>query len=144
MPDRTIYTAPLAFPGSGLARQMNAFGGVFPLLTTDLALNRTVGLFVVPKGFILQSWSGSVPDLDTNGTPTLAFSLGDSGSAGRFIAASTKGQAGHHIADADLLSAARGYEFTADTEILWTTTTAAATAAAGSLILYMHGWNKFQ
>jgi hypothetical protein len=76
--------------------------------------------------------------MDTNGTPTLALSVGDAGSSTRFLSSSVIGQAG--TSTQTLASTGLLYEFTADTEIVVTATTGAATAAAGTLDLYLSGF----
>jgi hypothetical protein len=76
--------------------------------------------------------------MDTNGTPTLAFHVGDSGDDDRFLSASNIGQAG--TTATTLASTGVLYQFTAETEIVVKTSTAAATAAAGTLDLYLIGF----
>jgi len=74
-------------------------------------------------------------DMDTNGTPTLALNVGDSGSATRFFSASTVGQAG----TASVASAVAGLHFktTAKTRIVCVPSANAATGVAGSVYLSM-------
>lgn len=138
MADRTIWSAAIPTPGPGNVRKAYVFGDAFAIATGDLALNKTVGLFKVPKGFVVTGVKAYVTDMDTNGSPAVVFSVGDAGSASRVIATSTSAQAGGSptIADSTIL----GYQFTAETEILWTTTTASATAAAGTFTFYMTGY----
>lgn len=143
MANRVAYANPMSTPGGGLARQEKVIGDVVALVTGDLALNNTVSLFKVPAGFVLTGLSGRVDDLDSNGTPTIQFQLGDAGSAARILAASTKAQAGATFSTADMVAAAIGYEFTAETEILMTTSTASATAQAGNIAVYLHGYMKY-
>ncbi len=136
---RNAYTQPQV-GNQGFSRTMKCLGADVALVAADLALNATVALFVVPKGFVLTSLSVVVPDMDTNGSPTLAFSIGDAASAARFIATATTGQAGG--TNTTLVAAGLNYEFTADTEIVWTTTTASATAAAGTIQPRFFGYIK--
>lgn len=113
------------------------------LTTAMLALNKVTRIAQVPKGFVLTGVSGTVPILDSNGTPLLTWGLGDSGSATRLIAASTKGRtSAGTITIADLVVAGFLYEFTAKTDILFTCSAAAATAVAGTLKLSMSGYIK--
>lgn len=139
MADRNAFTQPQGGP-QGFARTMKCFGDDIALLTTDLALNRTVGLYVIPKGFVLTSLSVVVPDLDTNGAPALVFHIGDAADPDRLIAAATTGQAGG--TNTTLAATGLNYEFTEDTLILWTTATAAATAAAGTIKPRFFGFMK--
>lgn len=95
------------------------------------ALNDTVGLFYVPKGAILRDFRFESDDLDSNGSPTITWDVGDSGSASRIIAISTISQAGGRDYAA---RTALGYQFTADTAIFATVHAAGATKAAGNII----------
>jgi hypothetical protein len=138
MADRVAYTQPQAGL-TGESGMFKRFGcSALALATTDLVLNRTVDLFKVPKGFVLTSISVTVSDMDTNGSPTLAFTLGDSGSAARILAAATTAQAGGTTTT--LAAAGTRYEFTDETTIMWTTSTASATAAAGTITVDLFGY----
>lgn len=139
MADRNAFSQPQGGP-QGFARTMKCFGDDVALLTTDLALNRTTGIFVVPKGFVLTSLSVVVPDLDTNGAPALVFAIGDAADDDRFITAATTGQAGG--TNTTLASTGLNYEFTEDTLIVFKATTAAATAAAGTIKPRFFGYMK--
>jgi hypothetical protein len=139
MPDRNAFTQP-QIGGQGFARTMKCLGSDTALLTTDLALNRTVGLFMAPKGFVLTSLSVVVPDLDTNGAPALVFAIGDASDDDRFITAATTGQAGG--TNTTLAATGLNYEFAEDTLIVWKSTTAAATAAAGTIKPRFFGYMK--
>lgn len=138
MADRNAYRQPQT-GGQGFARTMKCIGSDVALVTGDLALNKTVGLFVVPKGFVLTSLSVVVPDLDT-GTPALVFAIGDAVDDDRFITGATTAQAGG--TNTTLAASGLNYEFTEDTEIVWKTTTAAATAAAGTVKPRFFGYMK--
>lgn len=137
MAPRVAYTQPQAGP-QGFARTKKVFGGTVNLLTTDLALNAQTAVCRVPAGFVLQNYTLTVTDLDSNGAPTIQLQLGDSGSAARIMAANTVGQAGGTVT----MLAASGsyYQFTDDTDILLTASTAAATAAAGTATVYLEGF----
>lgn len=95
--------------------------------------NDEVSLFYLPKGAVVTGVQIYATDMDTNGTPTLAFDIGDSGDEDRLIAASTVGQAG--TGNYTGLVAATGflYKYTADTEIKAYVQAVAATGAAGTL-----------
>lgn len=139
MANRNDYTQPQAGL-LGFARTAKVFGRRVNLATTDLALNATVAAFVVPRGFVVTGIIAVATDMDTNGTATLALSVGDAGSATRFLSSSNIGQTG--TSTTTLASTGLLYEFTADTEIVVTASTAAATAAAGTLDLYLTGFAK--
>jgi hypothetical protein len=74
-------------------------------------------------------------DMDTNGTPTLAFNIGDAGDVDRLFAATTAGQA----AGITRMTAATGFGHRYDDETLITgaPSTNAATGAAGTLELFV-------
>lgn len=139
MPDRRGYRQPQV-GAQGFARTMKALGGPVSLVATDLAVNKTVGLFVVPKGFVLTSLSVTATDMDTNGTAALVFSIGDAGDPDRFVDSANTAQAGGTTTT--LAAAGAGYEFTEDTEIVWVTEVAAATAAAGTVSATFFGYVK--
>jgi hypothetical protein len=139
MPDRVAYSQPQAGP-QGFARTMKCYGADVAILAADLALNKTVGMFKVPAGFVLTSLAVTVTDMDTNGAPAVKFDIGDAGSANRFVVAATTAQAGGTTTTLD--AAGLNYEFTADTEIVWKTNTAAATAAAGTAQVRFFGYIK--
>lgn len=140
MADRNSYTQPQAGL-LGEAGTMKRFGcSATVIATTDLTLNKTIGIFKVPKGFVLTSLSVTVSDMDTNGSPALVFNIGDSGDADRFIASATTAQAGG--TNTTLASTGVRYEFTDETEIVWTTATASATAAAGTLSVDFFGYAR--
>lgn len=108
------------------------------LATGALALNKTSRILRVPKGFILTGFRFRIGDADSNGAPAYVFSIGDAGSANRIATTQTTGQAGGEITalnDTGFL-----YEFTADTDILLTSTTAAATAQAAAFKIALQGY----
>lgn len=138
MADRVAYTQP-QIGLTGESGTFKRFGcSATALATTDLAINKTVGLFKVPKGFVLTSLSATVSDMDTNGSPALVFHIGDASDNDRFIASATTGQAGG--TNTTLATAGIRYEFTDETEIVWTTATASATAAAGTITADFFGY----
>jgi hypothetical protein len=75
-------------------------------------------------------------DMDTNGTPTLAFNVGDADDADRLFAASTVGQA----AGIARMTATTGFGHRYDdpTLIVGVPSTNAATGAAGTLELFLY------
>lgn len=139
MADRNDYRQPQT-GAQGFAGTMKTIGRVVSLATTDLALNKTVAAFVVPKGFVVTGIIAVATDMDTNGTPTLTLSVGDAASGTRYLSASNIGQAG--TSTTTLAATGLLYENTADTEIVITASAAAATAAAGTLSLYLVGFVK--
>lgn len=112
------------------------------LTTAMLVLNKTTRIAQVPKGFVLTGIGLIIPDMDSNGSPTLVFSIGDATTAARIISVSTAAQAGGTLSTANLVTAAMLDEYTAKTDIIWKTTTAAATAVAGTVKGILSGYIK--
>lgn len=140
MADRVGYKQPQS-GARGFARTMKCFGADIDLVAGDLALNKTVDIMVIPKGFVLTSLSVVVPDMDSNGSPTLTFAIGDATDDDRYIATgATTGQAGG--TNTTLASTGLNYEFTDDTVITWKTSAAAATAVAGTIKPRFFGYIK--
>lgn len=137
MATRVDYRQPQA-GGVGYARTMKAFGRRVTMKTTDLASGAVVAAFKVPAGFVVTGIIAVATDMDTNGSPALALSVGDSGSATRYLSSSTIGQAG--TSTQTLASTGLLYQYAVDTEILITASTAAATPAAGTVDLYLIGF----
>lgn len=139
MTTRIDYAQP-QIGGQGFARTNKTLGRRVTLGTTDIAVGAVTAAFKVPAGFFVTGIIAVSTDMDSNGSPTLALSVGDSGSATRFLSSSTIGQAG--TTTQTLASTGLLYEYTADTDILVTATTGSATAVAGTLDLYLTGFMK--
>ena len=137
MAPRVAYSQPQAGP-QGFARTKKVFGGTVSLATTDLVTTAQTAIMRVPAGFVVTNIYALASDMDSDGTPTLAFNLGDSGSAARLLSASTIGQAG--TSTTSLAAAGLYYQFTADTDIILQPSANAATAVAGTLTTYLEGF----
>lgn len=87
----------------------------------------------IPAGHSLVGITLSCTDIDTDGSPTVTLSVGISGTAAKFISASTIGQGGG-IARMSV-GAALGYSPTSDTPVIVTIADAATAAAEGTLKL---------
>lgn len=94
-----------------------------------------ITLFRVPRGAVVTSARIAATDMDTNASPTLAFNVGDAGSATRLFAASAVGQAGTF--STAMQPTALLYKYTADTLIQAAVSAVAATGAAGTLTLVL-------
>lgn len=137
MATRTDFTQPQAGL-QGFARTNKTFGRRVSLATTDLATGSVVEAFIVPAGFTVTGIIAVATDMDSNGSPTIAISVGDSGSSTRFLSSSnigTNGSSTTTLASTGLL-----FAYTTDTKILVTMTTGSATAVAGTLDLYLTGF----
>lgn len=137
MADRIAFTQPQT-GGQGFARTMKTLGGVVNLLAADMVTANTVQLLQVPRGFVLTGVYLALTDIDTNGSPTVAVTLGDAASAARFVASSTIGQAGGSTTT--LAATGLYYAFPADTNIALTFGTGSATAVAGTATVYLTGF----
>lgn len=136
MTTRTDFVQPQAGL-QGFARTNKMFGRRVTLTAADLVTGQVVEAFIIPAGFMATALFAVATDMDSNGSPTLAISVGDSGSSVRFLSSSTVGQAG--TSTSTIASTGLLYTFTADTKILVTMTTGSATAVAGTLDLYIAG-----
>lgn len=137
MTTRTDFTQPQQGLLGG-ARNMKSYGRRVNMATGDLTTGNIVEAFVVPAGFTVTGIIAVASDMDSNGSPTLALSVGDAGSGTRFLSSSNIGQAG--TSTQTLASTGLLFAYTADTKILVTATTGSATAVAGTLDLYLTGF----
>lgn len=126
---------PSAIPG--VALQVLPF--TVTLETGALASGQVSRIGKVRKGFRLWGLVGVFPDLDSGGSPALAWDLGDAGDQNRLIAASQVGRTAGQLNSDDLATTAIGHTFEADTDILLTVTGAAATAVAGEITIGLIG-----
>ncbi|MGL4975991.1 MAG: hypothetical protein ACRC56_11905 [Bosea sp. (in: a-proteobacteria)] len=124
--------------GYGEAGTLKVIGGPVAVPVGGLALNAVTPVLRVPAGFTVFDLTVMCSDMDTGGTPTLVFGVGDAGNATRLATGITVGQAGG-ANQAALSATAIGYRFPAETTIHLIATTAAATAAAGTATVYLRG-----
>jgi hypothetical protein len=101
-------------------------------VTTSLAANDTITGPSIPANCTLLDVILDADDLDT-GTPAIKFDVGVSGTAAKFISASTVAQGGG-VQHANVAGTV-GYTPTSDTAVIAKVNTAAATAAAGTVRL---------
>lgn len=118
--------------GPGVHRQECIAEAIVEMTTAMIDnANDEVGLFRLPKGAVVTGVVAAATDMDTGGSPALAFDIGDDSDEDRLMAASTIGQAGtlsNSLARTGFL-----YKYTSDTLIKAYVQTAAATGAAGTL-----------
>jgi hypothetical protein len=122
--------------GQGFIRTAKVFGRKVNISAADLAAGGVVGMFQVPRYFLVLGAFGNVSKLDT-GAVALKFDIGDPGLANRFLAASTAGQAGGTITT--LAATGFNYPIYSETEIQFALNTAPGAAAAGILEYYLWG-----
>lgn len=127
----------VATAAPGMGGTVKAFRATIALATGDLDLNDVHQALDLPAGFICTGGAIWATDMDTAGSPTLAFNVGISGTAALFFAASNVGQAG--TASTALAVAGYGYATTAKTRVIVTVSAAATTAAAGTLNIVLFG-----
>ena len=120
----------------GFARTMKAYGRKVNIAVADInTLGNTIGLFVIPKDFVITGMIG--PQVPAFGT-SFTYSLGDAGSSNRYLTATSGATA---AALAAMAATGMFFRTTADTEILLAVTAAATAAqAAGVLELYFTGF----
>lgn len=125
--------------GPGVAREQIVIPAIVAMTTAMIDnANDEVGLFWVPKGFVVTGITAWATDMDTNGTPALLFDIGDDSDEDRLLAGSTIGQAA--TSSSAIATAGFLYKYTAKTLIKAYVKTAAATAAAGTLYVAVTGF----
>jgi hypothetical protein len=135
MADRSAWSQPQIGP-EGFANTAKVFGGKpLAIIAGDIALNKTTGLLVVPKGFVVTDGKFVISKLDTGAA--LMLSIGDMAVPDRFMVAANTGQAG---GTATLNPTGLFYEFLADTEVIMKATVAAAGWQAGNVTPYLFGF----
>lgn len=118
--------------GPGWARQVIEDSVIIACTTAMIDnTNDSVGLMYLPAGAVILGATLSSTDMDTNGTPTIAWNVGDSGSNSRIFSASTVSQAG--TLSTAIAQGAHLYKYTSRTQLRAYISTAAATGAAGTL-----------
>lgn len=127
----------VATAAPGMGGSVKAFRATIALASGDLTLNAVHQALDLPAGFICTGGAIWATDMDTGGSPALAFHVGDAADADRFFVASNVGQAG--TASTALAVTGYGAATTAKTRVIVTVSTAAATAAAGTLNLVLFG-----
>lgn len=118
--------------GTGASRSLITDTVTVSLTTAMIDnVNDEVELLYVPAGAVFDSAVISASDMDTNGTPTLAFDVGDDSDEDRIFAASAVGQ-GATMSTA-WARTAHGYKWTSKTKIKAFIQAVSATGAAGTL-----------
>jgi hypothetical protein len=120
-------------PHSPSANVLMAATVSYSIATTELELDDIVQMVKVPAGATVYDVILVSTDVDTNGTPTAKFDVGDGADDDYYIAASTIPQAGGIVRSNALTAKPKTY--TVDDTIDLHVDTAAATAAAGTVSL---------
>lgn len=123
--------------GHGMANNLKALEATVNC-TAALTTADTLRFFRPPRGFVVVMAQLESDDLDTGGSPTLTFNVGDAGDADRLFATSNVGQAG----TAAVATVATGifYEYDGATDVVAVPAANAATGAAGNVRLCLIGF----
>ena len=114
--------------GQGFARTVKTIGRAVTISAADSVSTNTVGAFTVPAGFTVTSII-----VISTALGSIAFTIGDSGSANRYLTTGVQSATNVTLATAGLL-----YKNTTETEVLITIGTGAATA--GTITVYITGF----
>jgi hypothetical protein len=107
-------------------------------VTTTAAVTTadTLNLCYLPKNAVIWGFECKATQMDTNGSPTLAWNVGDSGSATRFFAATTVGRTAtpqwKNETDATATHSGVGFQTTGLTLVTAVPSANPATGAAGT------------
>lgn len=119
-------------PGAGASRSIVTYAKSYAITTAMIDnTNDSIELCYVPAGAVIVGITLGATDMDTNGTPTLKFDVGDSGDQDRLIVATTIGQTGGTTTT--LATTGIGYKYTTATKIVAYVNAVSATGAAGTL-----------
>lgn len=97
----------------------------------QLTLNALFGSIKVPKGAVIIGVHLMSTDIDTNGTPLVTLSVGDTSDDDRLMTANTAGQAGGYANT--LATTGFAYQYTSETTVQVKVKAIPATAAAGTI-----------
>lgn len=122
---------PVRGPGWS-SQEITAYAEITP---TTLGAGDTFDMIRVPNGAIITGVTLYADDLDSNVSPTLTLSVGDSSSSTRFISASTIGQAGGFTSTVASGTGAMFFKYTSESNIRVTSTAASATYQSGKIKL---------
>lgn len=130
----TTFTAPALGTPAAAPRDAGDAMTIYSevALTVAPVINDVFQMINVPAGARIIDWTLGSDDIDSNGAPAVAMSLGDGNVTGRYVSASTIGQTGAAPVNA-LLKTGYAFVYTvADTiDILFTA--APATFQAGTI-----------
>lgn len=123
---------------SGFAMPVT-FGESITISTSHIDdVNDIRRIYLFPAGAYLTDFRGTPSDMDTNATPTLVYSILTTDSSDvtqlTVVSGSTNGQA---AAGSDLIATAAKGRYVGGQYLVWKTTTASATPAAGTYKFYL-------
>lgn len=117
--------------GQGFARTVKTLGRRVVVGTVDDVTGNTVGAFTIPPGFTVTG----ILCVSSAFAAGLAFTVGDAGSANRYLTTGVAAATNITLAAAGLL-----YKAPAETEVIVTIGTQAAGNVAGTLDVYLTGF----
>ena len=118
--------------GVGGASQQATFIRSYAITTAMIDnVNDEIELCIVPAGAVITEIGLRCTDMDTNGTPTLKWDVGDDSDEDRLIAAATVGQTAAEVRT--LEATGWGYKYAAATKIKAYVNAVSATGAAGTM-----------
>lgn len=107
-------------------------------ITTAITSSDSGTVFTPPKGFTVLYTIIKASDLDTASSPSLTLNVGISGTAAKFVSASTVGQAG--TAAQSIIAGGCGYQFDGSTAVVWARAAGPGTGATGTIEIWMVGY----
>jgi hypothetical protein len=117
--------------GQGFARTVKTLGRRINVSATDDVTGNTVGAFTLPPGFTVTS----ILCISSAFAAGLAFTVGDAGSANRYLTTGVVSATNTTLATTGLL-----YKAPAETEVIVTIGTQATGNATGTIDLYLTGF----
>jgi hypothetical protein len=132
---RKAYSQPQAGAYAS-ARIKKVLGGSYSINAADVVALNSVSIAMIPAGFVVQSISGTFPDLDTGAT--LTVNVGDAATPARLVSASAAAQTGGAVPA--IIAGAVGFQYTVDTEILLGIVAGPAGAQAGNGTFFLEGY----
>lgn len=124
-------------PAKWFVTDKSAYGTVVIPDNTTLGQGDIIGLCLIPANSQIASFVVDMPDLDSDGRPTITTSLQDNASSPVvYVVDSTAGQAGGNITMENLAAGKLGTSYTAQAQLNLAVTAAATGAISGAKTIY--------
>ncbi len=134
MGDRNIYQ----LNNQGGSGMRTVLGVRFAtLIPSDLVIGRSVGLYLLPAGFVITGQTTTISDIDAGG-PTHQFTIGTALNNSFFVGTQSLGGTGGTVST--IAAAARFFRTTEPLEINFYTTASATTPVAGTITHLIEGY----
>lgn len=137
----TVYnssavTANLQAPSHGIYGDLKSYTASVTTTAAPTTAD-SLNLMILPKNAVVWGFEAKATQMDSNGAPTLAWNIGDAGSATRFFSALTIGRtatpAWNNETSAQATHTGVGFQTTGLTTVVAVPSANAATGAAGTL-----------